>query len=83
MPQITDQDELLARFHLERVSMGPTGRGWEGEYLKCPKCGNFVLKGKGYDECSCGNISVDSDMLRITVRHSAEEDVETYRAIAK
>ena len=63
--------------------MGSTEHGWPGEYLKCPRCGDFVFKGEGYDECSCGNISVDSDMLRITIKLSAEQDVETYTAMAK
>ena len=82
MPQITDQTQLLEQFTLERISRGPTKRGWEGEYLKCPRCGYFVFKGKGYDECACGNISVDSDMLRVTIKNSSEEDIETFTAVA-
>jgi len=78
MPNITDQKKLLRDFVLEFVSKGPTVRGWEGACPKCPLCGCYVLKGCGYDECHCGNITIDSDMLRVHVGNSLESDVETF-----
>jgi hypothetical protein len=80
MPSITDQEKLLRDFVLEFVSKGPTARGWEGAYLKCPLCGYYVLKGRGYDKCRCGNITIDSDMLRVHIGNSLESDVETFNA---
>ena len=80
MPSITNQEKLFQDYVLEFVSKGPTARGWEGHYLKCPICGYYVKKGRGYDECLCGNISIDSDMLRVTVEKTPERGVETYFA---
>ncbi len=83
MPSMTDQEKLQRDYILEFVSKGPTEKGWEGHYLKCPICGYYLKKGKGYDICTCGNISIDSDMLRVTVQETSEKDVETYYAIRK
>jgi hypothetical protein len=63
MPQITNQEKLSKDYELIFIAKGPKDNGWVGHYLKCPLCGYFVLKDKGYDECTCGNISIDSDML--------------------
>lgn len=82
MPSITNQEKLLRDYDLTFISKGPKDHGWIGHYLKCPLCGYFVLKGKGYDQCICGNISIDSDMLRVTVS-SPESEVETYNATRK
>jgi hypothetical protein len=68
---------------LEFVSKGPIEGMWRGEYLKCPICNYYVLKGKGYDECTCGNISVDSDMLRVAIVKSPESLIEVYNAKKK
>lgn len=83
MPQVTDQDELRRKFSLELVSRGPERGMWRGQYLRCPRCDYHVLKGPGYDECPCGNIAVDSDMLRVAVRDTPEAEVETYNAVPK
>ena len=83
MPQITNQRRLLRDFELELVSIGPKDGRWKGEYLKCPICGYFVLKGRGYDKCICGNISIDSDMLRVSVPATSELEVEVYNAKKK
>lgn len=83
MPSITDQEKLLRDFELESVSKGPKDGMWSCHYLKCPLCGHYVLKGSGYDECTCGNISIDSDMLRVTVQKSKEIDIETFNAVKK
>jgi|GEM_PF-3412465 len=83
MPRITDQDKLLRDFELEYVSNGPKDGMWRCHYLKCPLCGYYVLKGNGYDECTCGNISIDSDMLRVAVKISKENDIETFNAVKK
>ena len=83
MPQITNQKKLLEKYELKFVSKGPVDKLWQGQYLKCPICNYFVLKGKGYDECSCGNISIDSDMLRVSVDKSKESEIEVYNAIKK
>lgn len=83
MPQITNQKRLLRDFELELASVGPKDGRWKGEYLKCPICGYFVLKGRGYDECICSNISIDSDMLRVSVSVTSELEVEVYNAKKK
>jgi len=83
MPQITDQAILLRDYDLEFVSKGPLDGIWCCQYLKCPKCLYYVLKGAKYDECSCGNISIDSDMLRVTVSEILESKIATYDAIKK
>lgn len=82
MPQITDQKALFEENDLKLISKGPAG-GWTGDYLKCPFCGYFVFKGAGYDACPCDNIMIDSDYCRVTVKDSAECDVECYEAIPK
>lgn len=81
MPQITDQQRLLRDNTLVFVSKGPLNGMWRCHFLKCPKCGYYVLKGNGYDECSCGNIKIDSDMLRVCVFDSAESEVECFNAV--
>ncbi len=83
MPHITDQVQLKRDFELRLVSKGPKDGMWRGQYLKCPLCSYFVLKGAGYDECMCGNISVDSDMLRVAVGKTPEFEVEVYDAKRK
>jgi len=83
MPHITDQIKLKRDYDLSLVSQGPKDGMWRGQYLKCPLCGYFVLKGAGYDECTCGNISVDSDMLRVAVGKTPESEVEVYDAKRK
>ncbi|MGZ5506766.1 MAG: hypothetical protein ACXWJX_16235 [Limisphaerales bacterium] len=83
MPHITNQEALRRDFRLTLVSKGPKDGMWRGHYLKCPVCGYFVLKGAGYDECICGNVSIDSDMLRVTVQQTAESEVEVYDAVKK
>jgi len=83
MPNITDQETLLRDYTLEFVSKGPKDGMWRCSHLKCPICGYYVLKGAGYDECLCGNISIDSDYLRVTVLKTPESEVETFNAIRK
>lgn len=78
MPCITDQQRLFRENELVFVSKGPLAGMWRCHYLKCPRCGYYVLKGAGYDECPCGNIAMDSGMMRGSVRDSAESDVECY-----
>jgi hypothetical protein len=80
MPHVTNQEKLKRKYRLTLVSKGPKDGMWQGHYLKCPLCGYFVLKAGGYDECTCGNISMDSDMLRVSVRETAESEVEVYDA---
>jgi len=43
----------------------------------------FEFKGAGYDECECCNISIDSDMLRVTVKETPESEVEAFNVIPK
>lgn len=83
MPHITDQVRLLKDYDMEFVSSGPVDGMWRCHYLKCPRCEYYVLKDAGYDECHCGNISIDSDMLRVTVSITPESEVETYNAVEK
>ena len=83
MPNITNQEKLFREYDLEFVSKGPKDGMWRCHYLKCPNCGYYVLKGKGYDECLCGNISIDSDYMRITVLNMPESEIETFKAIKK
>ncbi|RLS58423.1 MAG: hypothetical protein DWH91_02370 [Planctomycetota bacterium] len=78
-PDVADEATLKERFVVQFVSNGPTDRGWEGNYLKCPECGIFIRKGGGNKGCPCGNIFVDSDMFRVSVRSSCESTVETYQ----
>lgn len=80
MPQITNQVALLRDYTLQLVSTGPKDGQWVGQYLKCPICGYFVLKGAGYDECLCGNISWILTTLRVVVRKTPESQVEIYNA---
>ena len=77
MIEKTDQKKLLEKYELEFVSQGPTERGWIGHYYLCPICGYYVDKTK-YDECDCGNISIDVDYCRITVLKTKESEVKTY-----
>ena len=83
MPQITDQEKLLKEYNLVLVSKGPKDGMWRAQYLKCPFCNYYVLKGEGYDECPCGNISMDSDMLRVCVEKCDESEIETYNAVKR
>jgi hypothetical protein len=83
IPQITDQERLLRNFDLVFISNGPKDGMWWGHYLKCPICGYYASKGAGFDECPCGNIVVDSGMLRVSIEHSSESDVECYDTILR
>ncbi len=80
MPQITDQEKLLREYELVWVSKGPLNGMWRGDYLKCPTCDYYVLKGMCYDACPCGNISIDSDILRVCIVNTPESEVEVYNA---
>ena len=71
---------LRQLFTLELLSHGPTQAGWEGDYLLCPECNTFVLKGGGNRSCECGNLFIDSDMLRVSVVNGLESSISTYRA---
>ena len=66
-PTQATEAALSERFTLELLAHGPTRSGWEGDYLLCPECRTFVLKGGGNHSCQCGNLFVDSDALRIIV----------------
>lgn len=83
MPQITDQASLLRGYDLEFVANGPLNGMWRCHYPKCSKCDYYVLKGAGYDECRCGNISIDSEMLSVTISKTPESEIETYYVIKK
>ena len=83
MPNITNQEKLFQEYDLKFVSKGPKNGMWHCHYLRCPVCGYYVLKGSGYDECLCGNISIDSDYLRVTVSKTSESEIETFNAIKK
>src|SRR4051812_27452772 len=83
MPQITDQERLLRENTLVFVSKGPLDGLWRCHYLKCPTCGYYVLKGNGYDECLCGNIVIDSDMLRVCIVNAPESEVECFNAVPR
>ena len=78
MPHITNQEKLLLENDLVLVSKGPLKEGWVGQYIKCPICLYYVSKSNGFDECICGNIKIDSDMLRISITTSKESEVETF-----
>ena len=80
MPQITDQTRLLRDYKLVLAADREDGM-LGGQYIRCPNCGDYVSKGAGYDECSCGNIFVDSDMLRVSVRDPMTSRLECYEAI--
>ena len=83
MPSITDQSQLLRDNKLLFVSKGPQDGMWRCEYLKCPVCQYYVLKGSGYDECNCGSISIDSDMLRVITTSIDEAEIECFNAVPK
>ncbi len=83
MPQATDQERLLREYELDFVSKGPLDGMWRCQYLKCPECGYYVEKGANFDECTCGNIAIDSDYLRVIVKRSAESEIETFNARAR
>ncbi len=82
MPQITNQKKLFKDFDISLLTTGPKG-GWTGAYLKCPICSYFVFRGAGYDQCPCDNIVIDSDYCRVTVKDSAESEIEVYAATPK
>jgi hypothetical protein len=83
LPTQATEATLKERFELEFVSHGPTERGWEGDYLRCPVCTTFVLKGHVTHACPCGNIAIDSAMLRVTVEKGPESPVDTYKTLSK
>lgn len=83
MPQITDQERLLRENKLAFVSKGPLDGMWRCQYLKCPKCGYYVMKGRGFDECPCGTISIDSDYLRVLIESSPESEIECFNAVRR
>ena len=78
--KVVDGATLRKSILLKFVSHGPCRAGWRGDYLKCPCCQFFVLKGGGNHGCPCGNLFVDYEMLRIHVRDSDESKVDTYYA---
>ncbi len=80
---IIKQEKLLRDYDLQFVAKGPTEKGWVAHYLKCPLCGYYVYKGRGYDKCPCGNISIDSDMLIVSVRYSPQSEVEQYNEVRR
>src|SRR5712672_3026802 len=79
MPHITDQEKLKRDYLLRLFSIGPKDGMWRGHFLKCPVCDYFVFKGDGYDECTCGNITIDSAWLRVSVGRP-ESGVKVYNA---
>jgi hypothetical protein len=83
VPQITNQEQLIHKNELVFVSRGPLDGMWRCHYLKCPQCGYLVLKGGGYDECRCGTIRIDSDMLRVIVSGVPESEIECFDAIQR
>ena len=83
MSKLISQENLTRKFNLVFISKGPLDGMWQCDYLKCPICGYFVFKGKGYDKCLCGNISIDSDALRVVVLKTPKSEIETYKATKK
>ena len=79
MPEKTDQKKLLENYELEFISKGSTDKGWIGQYYLCPICRYYVDRTK-YDECDCGNISIDVDYCRISVEKCKESEIEVYNA---
>lgn len=79
----SDQDRVLRDHDLVFLSKGPVAGMWRCQYLKCPLCGSYVLKGANYDRCTCGKITIDSDMLRVVVQQSSESDVESYKELPR
>ena len=82
MAEKTDQQTLLRDYDLQLVSVGPTSRGWTGQYYKCPLCGYYADRSK-YDVCDCGNISIDVDFCRISVSKCPESNVAVFNAVKK
>jgi hypothetical protein len=74
-----NQRNLVEEYYLKLVKIGSTD-GWKGDYLQCPLCGYYVYKGNGYDKCPCGNISVDSDMLRVTIEKCSEMEIKQFES---
>ena len=81
-PGRTTLDELPSNFRVEFCSQGPTEKGWSGHYLECPICKDLLEKG-GCHCCTCGNISIDDGMLRVTVENGDKKAVKTYYAYKK
>jgi hypothetical protein len=82
MAEKTDQNKLLENFELEFISKGPTEEGWIGQYYRCPICKYYVDRTK-YDECDCGNISIDVDYCRIIVEKCEESEIKVYNVKKK
>ena len=82
IPGRTTLDELSSNFRVEFCSQGPTEKGWSGHYLECPICKDLLEKG-GCHCCTCGNISIDDGMLRVTVENGDKKAVKTYYAYKK
>jgi hypothetical protein len=78
----TDQAALLRDYRLILVSRGPTSLGWSGRFYLCPLCGYYTDRTK-YDECNCGNVTIDVDCCRISIRDCPESQIEVYNAIPK
>ena len=64
------------------VSQGPSPSGWIGQYYLCPLCGYYVDRNK-YDECECGNITIDVDYCRISVNRTPHCEVKVFNASRK
>ena len=75
-----DQKYLLENYFLKLVNIG-SENGWKGTHILCPRCGYYVFKGNGYDKCPCGNITIDSEMLRVSVKNDEEIGIEQFEAI--
>lgn len=74
------QKDLLTGYFLMPVEP-ESESGWKGSHLLCPSCGYYVYKGPGNDSCPCGNISINSDMLRVTIENFSEAEIQQFKAL--
>ena len=63
--------------NLKLLGKGPIDGARRGHFLKCSSCGDLVEKA-GFNSCSCGNISMDGDMLRFIIENVPESEVEQW-----
>jgi hypothetical protein len=84
MAPLTDQKWLVENFNIEIIQYGPQP-SWpvaEWIYLQCPRCHYYVWT-NDYDECACGNLSIDVGYSRISVNHKPEDTVAVCRVTPK
>jgi hypothetical protein len=75
---VLSRQEASCKYLMIKVPDIYIQNNWKGRYLLCPFCDEFVLKGNGYGKCKCGNLGIDSDMLRVHLERSTFNEIFQY-----